>query len=850
MNKSITMTKNYEKVSKVKLTIIGKSPIMVKNNKKVSKAKFTIMGKSPTMVKTCEKISKISIYLLAFLMPIFFLPWTSNVLDFNKQALLIVLVFVSLFAWILKTLISGKLKISLSLVHIPIILLFLVYLISTIFSAWRYGSFWGWPQITAESLITLLGFSLLYFLLVNIFEKREILHLITMLLFSCFLAIAFGSLQLFGKFLLPFDFSKGSLFNTIGMVNILGVFTAVLLPLLVISLIINTKKYLKGFAMVAIILSAILLILVNFPTAWWLVIVGSAMIIAFGMQKREFFDSRWLVLPMFFLALALFFSLFGFQIPASLSGAVRPSEIFLTQKDGLDIATQTLRDSPIFGSGPGTFVYNFSKYKSISFNQSSFWNIRFNQAGSKFLTTLSTTGILGALSFLVLIGFFVFYGIKFLFKKPDKAQTENLSRALDEKTSEEVLSKTEEERNEGFFWILGSGIFISFTVLSIGYFLYESSLSLDFVYFLLIGSFISLFSSAKKEFLLKPSSLITLVVTFVFTMVFIFGLGILILGGQKYLAEINYSKGVRAWQEGRGAQSLEYLTKTVRINPKIDLYWRELSQVYLWSIDEVARSTDLSREEITQRIQIFINNTVNSAKVATDVNPNNVANWSVRGFIYQNLIGVISGTKDWAVDSYEEALKLEPTNPYFPTQSGISLLKENTFLSEEDTERRRENLSKAEEQFKKAIELKSDYAPAHFQLAIVYQAQGKQLEAISELERARDSAPNDIGLAFQLGLVYYQNKDFQKARIEFERAVLLNSSYSNALYFLGLTYNQLGEKELTVAVFKRILALNPDNLQVEIILDNLEAGRSILAGIVEDVPPVVPIEEEHLEIEE
>ena len=48
--------------------------------------------------------------LLVFLIPLFFLPWTINVLDFNKQALLVVLVFVTLFFWILKVLVSGKLE--------------------------------------------------------------------------------------------------------------------------------------------------------------------------------------------------------------------------------------------------------------------------------------------------------------------------------------------------------------------------------------------------------------------------------------------------------------------------------------------------------------------------------------------------------------------------------------------------------------------------------------------------------------------------------------------------------------------------------------------------------------------
>ena len=35
-----------------------------------------------------EKITKYSIYLLVFLLPLLFLPWTFDYLDFNKQALL------------------------------------------------------------------------------------------------------------------------------------------------------------------------------------------------------------------------------------------------------------------------------------------------------------------------------------------------------------------------------------------------------------------------------------------------------------------------------------------------------------------------------------------------------------------------------------------------------------------------------------------------------------------------------------------------------------------------------------------------------------------------------------------
>lgn len=829
---------------------------------------------STPIIETCEKVSKISIYLLVFLLPIFFLPWTANVLDFNKQALLIVLVFASIFAWILKILISGKARFNFSLVHIPIVVLFLIYTVSTIFSLWRYGSFWGWPQISSESLLSLIGLVLLYFLVINIFERKEIFYLVVTLCLSGFLAILYGGLQLFGKFLIPIDFTKAVSFNTIGGVNSLSVFTAVLLPLIIILITISTERYLtKGylriFFIVVAALSAILLLLINFQNAWWLVIAGSALIIVFGTQKRDIFDNRWLVLPMFFLALALLFSFFRFQIPGTPD---RPIEVFLTQRTSFNIAWEALKDNPVIGSGPGTFIYNFSKYKALAFNQGSLWNIRFDWAGSKLLTLAATVGILGVLSFLTLIGFFIFYGIKFLFTP----------HHFFAKTGEGFKKKErekDEEIDEEFFWLLGLGIFISFLTTTVLYFLYRSNLTLDFVWFLLMACFVSLLRPArpvrdskdskkaqsksisnpvrnqrflngangvKKEVVLKPSSLVTLGITFAFTLVFIFGLGILILEGQRYVAAVNYLESMKDLQQSRGINSiidsLNHLETAIRISPKVDLYWREISQLYLQAMTETAARTDLSQAELTQQIQIYINSAVNSAKAATDTNPENVANWSVRGFIYQNLIGIVGGTKDWAVNAYEEALKLEPTNPFFPTQAGISILKE----AGQDPKL----LTEAQEKFEEAIELKSDYAPAHFQIAMVYGAQGEQTEMIEELEKTKAIAPFDVGLAFQLGLIYFQGQDYEKARNELERAVLLNSDYANALYFLGLTYDELGEKEMAIKTFEKILVANPGHSLVTVILKNLRTGEKALKGIVEEQPPIVPIEEEHPEIED
>jgi len=218
-------------------------------------------------------------------------------------------------------------------------------------------------------------------------------------------------------------------------------------------------------------------------------------------------------------------------------------------------------------------------------------------------------------------------------------------------------------------------------------------------------------------------------------------------------------------------------------------------------------------------------------------------NWSVRAFLYQSLFGLATGAEDWAIKCWQEAEKLEPKNPYFYTQEGVAYLRK-AILGQDS----QENFQKAEELFKKAIDLKSDYAPAHFQIAMLYQQRGELNKAISKLEETKNLAPFDVGLAFQLGLSYYQKGDYQKAKEELERAISLSPDYANALYFLGLTYDKLGDKGKAIEKFKRVAELNPDVELVKKIIKNLEEGKEALEGISQTVPPQTPVEQKPQEI--
>ncbi len=631
------------------------------------------------------------------------------------------------------------------------------------------------------------------------------------------MAVIYGVFQLFGRFVISFPFAQDASFNTMGSVNSLGMFTAAIIPLFVVLVMIN-KRVLRGVFALALLASLLFLVIIDFSPAWWALVIGSAALMAIGAQKRDVFDNRWLIIPMLFLAIALLFNFFSIQVPTHSS---RSMEVYLAQRPSWTAAWETVKESPVLGSGPGTFIYDFAKHKEAEwFNPGNFWNIKFDSAGSKMANLLATTGVSGIISFLAVIGFVVFYGIRFIF--------------------------FQKKEKDSATWLTGAGMFVSFLALTGGYALYRSTISLEFLFFLLVGGIATLVSTKKKEVELKASSRVNLVTVFAFTLVFIFGLGILILGGQRYSAEMDYREGRAAWAKGDGDRAMENLEKAARTVPGNDLYWRELAQVYLQRANAETAREDASQSQKTQNIRLFISNAIASSKAASDANSANVANWSVRGFIYQSLIGRVEGVGNWALDSYRKASELEPSNPYYLTQAGVVLLKMASLSSEE--QEKEEKIASAKDRFKQALKLKPNYAPARFQMAAAFQMENNPEEAIAELKEAQKTAPIDVDLAFQLGLIYYQQGNYQAARQELEKAVDINPDYANALYFLGLIYYRQGDTGEALRVINRLAELSPGNEEVQQILANLKAGKPPLEGIEEQEPPEAPVEETPPEI--
>jgi Tfp pilus assembly protein PilF len=150
----------------------------------------------------------------------------------------------------------------------------------------------------------------------------------------------------------------------------------------------------------------------------------------------------------------------------------------------------------------------------------------------------------------------------------------------------------------------------------------------------------------------------------------------------------------------------------------------------------------------------------------------------------------------------------------------------------------------AEASYKRALEIKSDYSEARYNLCGLYLKLDKPDSAIEQCEKAsgdilyrsRDKALTSLGVAYykkgdvqkakeyydrsleinpalvythnELGKLYMSTGDYQRAVEEFKRATFGYELYDEALFNLGVCYLKLGKTAEACESFKRVVEIS------------------------------------------
>ena len=351
--------------------------------------------------------------------------------------------------------------------------------------------------------------------------------------------------------------------------------------------------------------------------------------------------------------------------------------------------------------------------------------------------------------------------------------------------------------------------------LFIAQFVYLSNTTLVFSFWLFTALAIVSWQQAlgkrkKISFSFKDLPEVGLVMSTVLLILILAVLGMFYLGGRFYLADVFYRQGLN---EVDFEKRLPYFEKAVNLNKYRFNYRTALSQVYVNGVWREAIKPEEERN--VTLLQNYAAGAIDQAKQGTLLSSKLVSAWENAAAVYRDLRGLVGGTLVFASDSFKEALTLEPTNPFFYRElCWIGLMDEKS------------NWDEVLGQCQKAVDLKPNYLDAHIQLALVYERKGDLNGAIERLrgtleklkgvsfQRGSALAGAATEIYFQMGRLFFNVNNFDEAIRMFEQAVIITPQHANARYALALSYQTRGRNQEALIQFQIVNQLVPGNANV------------------------------------
>ncbi len=779
----------------------------------------------PKLARVLDRVILWSVLGSVLVIPFLVLPWTMDALELPKQTVFLFLMSIGFVAWLGKAMAERSVQVTRSWLHLVVLVFVLGYGGVSLFSIDRYTSLAGHVGQYPWAFVSLIGFGLFYFLLTqSIREESRFYHALWMFLLSSSVVSLLAILELLGVPIFSWvpSAAGSTTYNSIGNINALG--TYITIPILVAtSLTVIGARARKScphgtfgnvIVWVSLALSVILAVLIDFWVIWVAVLLGAVLLIFLPiLRARKMGEAKHMAVPAALVVLSILFLFIRTPFDVGIGSEVSPS-----WSATWNIARETLQEHPVVGSGPGTWMHDYAKHRSIAVNVSPYWTVRFERGVSSFLTLLATTGLIGISLWLVLL-------VSGLAKSAAHLITEGSDRR----------------------WEMYLPVFVGWGALVFLSFAYNYNFAHHFVFWLLLGLLASLIAQSTLTWDTRKSVVHSASLSLLFVLVLAGVVTGAWLLGQRYVSETRLAGALRLYQGGAPVEDvISKLEASESLNPWNDVALRNLSQAAL--IDTRNALTSAADDEKGNRVNAAVKRAIEAAKRATEVAPANVANWENFGGVLRAIASFTPGADEQAIAMFQEALNREPNNPSYWNDIGelfilradavSTLLSSSDEAVKEDARNRiGEELEAASVALNQSVQAKPDFAPAHYNLGLVYEREGRVPDAIAKLEQVLSTAPDDVGVAFQLGLLYFRNAEKDKAQNLFEQIVAFDPEYSNARWYLSFLYEEQGLYQEAIDQVHEVESRNIGNTAVIERLDQLMALRD---GNADAAPVEIP----------
>jgi len=381
---------------------------------------------------------------------------------------------------------------------------------------------------------------------------------------------------------------------------------------------------------------------------------------------------------------------FALSVVIGISLALSVSEIVMDDNTkvlnlpyatGYSIAIDILKygRTAMLGIGPDNYLAAFTFYKPAQYNANpDLWNVRFTTSSNEPFQVFTTNGLIGIAALLLVYLYLT-------------------------KSSISQIRKG----NYG----LGVGTLV--LLVGLLFFPANTTLLILLFYFMLVHS---VYTEVKRTWEIEN----------IFIKVGISGVLVaLVLAGAwltgKYaLADYYFQKSVVAFSNNDGIGTYDNQVKAIQINPRRIGYRVAFSNTNLLLAANLAQQEKLTEEQQKTLVDL-IKQSVNHANAAVALNVQNVNSWEHRARTYRQLINLANGAADFAFVSYNNALRLDPRNPRLMVDYGGFL----SAVGQNET---------ALTVLRQAVQLKPDYANAHYNLANVLIAEKRYVDAYRTLQ--------------------------------------------------------------------------------------------------------------------
>lgn len=735
-----------------------------------------------------DKLIAIIIKGVVFLLPLFFLPWTSEYFEFNKQFLFWLATGLALFLWLIKQAVAGAIKIKINPLNLPIIIFLALTAVSAFFSLDVFSSFFGSYGRFSDAWLGLLSLAIFYFLLINTglaASAKKIFVLLKLLFYAAFILAVISLLAMSGLIQLlmvgQFNVLVSPSFNPAGgSLLSLAIFLAVMSVAAVGFLSAGSLKRLDRFIFGAgLILFLTVLALINFYLSWIILVLGVGLLLSghwleTGFSFKKILNYYWLIPLAVMLVAILMLAPLKINPAKIILGRVLPKEVLLDYKTSVLITKKALLAKPIFGSGPATFSNDFSLYRPAEFNKNDYWQVRFDKSSSQFLEILATLGLPAWLSYFLIISLVIYINIILFIKYL--------------KNREPLL--TDENYN------LITIVFTAFILLLAAQLFFPVNTVLNFSFWFFAALAIAFWQN-YNQFLFKEKTVeLNKIILFSrLSLLSLFFLGAFCLTLAAF--EIKFFAAELAAVSGSNREA--GLLLAVKLNPARVNYNINLAEFYLDRARfEAAKPAGKKENDF---IQLNISRAIRAGRLAVAAAPASVQAHETLGMIYRDIRPLTIGSELWAAQFFESALALEPTNPILAAELAKAYLNNN-------------DMANAEKYFIRASELKPEYYEAKFGLAKVYLRNKKDDLALNLLNELAAKV-YDQEIFYELGRFYYNHGEINKAIDRFKLALSLAPKHANSLYSLGTAYEAKGDIKQALKYYSQVLELNQRNNDIK-----------------------------------